>query len=130
VLATARKKSSILILIGICLLVALSSGGAYTIYVTHTIKSDASIINRLGIIRGSMQHLVKLEIGGLQDDELIHKIDSNIAEFDEKKLKLYDKNDEIKYALDGLSESWSQLKGLIYEYREKPQNGRNYNLSF
>lgn len=72
-----------LILITICILVILSSGGISTMYFTHTIKPDAEVINKLGVIRGSIQRLVKLELMKLENNELINFIDYNIAEFNE-----------------------------------------------
>ncbi|MFT9496971.1 GGDEF domain-containing protein [Anaerosolibacter sp.] len=112
-----RKRSSILIMIVIFLLVLLGSGGFYTIYLTHTIKTDAEITNKLGIIRGSLQRLSKLELAGIQDDELIQDIDLRINEFKENKIKLYDKKNEIQYALGDLCGTWTPLKESIYTYR-------------
>ncbi len=122
-----RKKSTILILIASCLLILLGTGGGYTMYLTHTIKTDAEIINKLGIIRGSIQRLVKIEMAGMNDEELMNNIDGYIAEFKEDKIKVYDKKDEIQGALDELGQSWTQLKDLIYVYREDP-TGTNQKL--
>ncbi|MFZ5968615.1 MAG: GGDEF domain-containing protein [Bacillota bacterium] len=73
-----------------------------------------------------MQRLVKLELAGIENNKLIDDIDSRIHEFNDNKIKLYDKNDEIHCALDDLCQSWNPLKESIYAYREDPstQNQR------
>ncbi|MTI49111.1 MAG: hypothetical protein FH761_14795 [Firmicutes bacterium] len=75
-MAALRKRSSTLTVIAICLLILLISGGLFTMHLTHTISSDAEIINKLGIIRGLIQRLVKLELVGVESNELIegHRI--------------------------------------------------------
>lgn len=96
---------------------SLSSGGIYTIYVTDTIRPDAETINRLGIIRGSIQRLVKLEAAGADSGGLMNTIDGEIDQFFNKKLNIYDEKDEIHLAIDDLSLSWDQLKSQIQKYR-------------
>ena len=63
-------KSSILIIISVCLLVLLITGGFYTMYLTYTIKTDAEVINKLGVIRGSVQRIVKLELAGIENQQV------------------------------------------------------------
>ncbi|MEL1136301.1 GGDEF domain-containing protein [Desulfitobacterium sp. THU1] len=119
-MGSKTTRSSILIIAVMCLIVLLSSGGIYTIYITHTIRSDAQIINKLGIIRGSLQRLVKLEAQGTERDDLIGDIDSRIQEFKDNKIVLYDDNHEINKAVDNLFQSWLQFKQKIYDYRSNP----------
>lgn len=113
-----KTKSSLMISVVILLMIALSSGGLYTIYVTNTIKPDAEMINKLGVIRGSIQRIVKLEAGGIVSDGLINAIDSDIREFYDKKIEVYDKNDEIHKSLHSLLQLWLQMKEQILAYRE------------
>jgi len=119
-LATIRKQSTILILIVVTLIVLLSSGGLYTMYVTHTIKTDASIVNKLGIIRGSIQRLSRWELTGQYDNELIDDINSRINEFRNHKITVHDNNNQIINALDELNNTWILLEESIYIYREDP----------
>lgn len=121
-------KSSKLIIIGICLIVLLCSGGILTIYITHTIKNDAEVVNKLGIIRGSIQRVVKLEVEGIESDDAIELIDSRIAEFSEEKIKIYDRRNEILQAIENLSQSWIELKEHIYGYREDPSSHHQQQL--
>lgn len=118
IVAGLRKKSTKLTLIVICLLVLLISGGFFTIYLTHTISSDAEIINKLGIIRGSMQRLVKVELAGIKSNELIEDIEYRIEEFNDNKINLYDKKREINNAIDDLNKTWGSLKESIVNFRE------------
>lgn len=122
-------KSSKLIIIGICLIILLCSGGLFTIYITHTIKNDAEVVNKLGIIRGSIQRVVKLELEGFESNDFVEIIDSRIAEFSEGKIKIYDSKNEILRAIENLSQSWMELKEHIYGYREDPSS-YHYELLF
>ncbi|WP_300302388.1 GGDEF domain-containing protein [Anaerosolibacter sp.] len=121
-MAAIRKRSSILTLITICLLILLSSGGFFTMYLTHTIKTDAEVINKLGIIRGSIQRLVKYELAGIESNELIEEIDSKINEFNGNKIRVYDKKGEIQYALGDLCQTWTPLKESIDDFRRSPSS--------
>ncbi|MFT9497917.1 GGDEF domain-containing protein [Anaerosolibacter sp.] len=121
-MAAIRKRSSILTLITICLLILLSSGGFFTMYLTHTIKTDAEVINKLGIIRGSIQRLVKYELVGIESNELIEEIDSKINEFKGNKIRIYDKKGEIHYALGDLCQTWTLLKESIDDLRGSPSS--------
>jgi len=127
-MATVNKRSSILIIITICLLILLSSGGIYTIYITYTIKPDAEIINKLGIIRGSIQRLVKLELSGHETGELLDSIDAIIIEFTRGDIKVHDQNGEIQNSLDNLYLSWLQLKEVRDSYKENPSIGNKQAL--
>lgn len=111
------RKSSQLIFITVCLLILLSNGGIYTIYVTKTISNDAEIVNKLGTIRGTVQRLVKLELNDVASDGLINDIDSTINQFADRKIKVYDQNDDILTSLHSLNQDWLTIKGLILNYR-------------
>ncbi len=117
-MAAIRRKSTILIIISICLIIVMSSGSFYTMFITHTIKSDAEIINKLGGIRGSIQRLVKLEVSGNLDDELINNIDSFFGYFTDKEIVVYDEQSNVMHAIDDLFVSWEELKAVIFHHRE------------
>lgn len=116
-MATIKRRSTILLLIVFSLLILIGSNGLYTMYLTHTIKADAEIINKLGIIRGSIQRLVKHEVQDIISDELIYNIDLRINEFSDNKINVYDTANEIYYSLEELNVSWNALKDAIYTYR-------------
>lgn len=126
-MAVIKRKSTVIILLVACLIVFLSSGGLNTIYLTRSIETDAEIINKLGIIRGSVQRLVKLEIAGTQDDDLIGNIDERIGEFRNNEIKVYDREKEIEVCLKNLYPAWGSLKESLYEFRDDPsQENRKY----
>lgn len=70
ILKVLRNKSSILTLATLCLLVLIIGGGFFTLYLTRSISTDAETINKLGVIRGSTQRLVKLELYGVDNKGL------------------------------------------------------------
>lgn len=126
-MTTIRKKSSLIIIITLCLFTLLGSGGFYTMYLTTIIEPDAETINKLGVIRGSIQRLIKLELHNKKNNELIYSIDSTINDFHMEKIKIYDSNNEIKNSLKDLKQEWTHLKQLIHIYRVNPTE-HNENL--
>lgn len=82
----------------------------------YKIENDAKAINELGIIRGSIQRLVKLELGGLKNKDLSANIDSLLDYYIE-----YDTNID-KVNLQELRSNWEQLKILLEDYRSNPSN--------
>lgn len=119
-MAAIRKKSSVIILITICLFILLSSGGFYTMYLTNIIEPDAQTINNLGVIRGSIQRLIKLELHGESNDTLIYSIDAAINAFQKEEITIYDDNNEIQNSLKDLKQEWIHLKQLVHIYRVNP----------
>ncbi|TCP98988.1 GGDEF domain-containing protein [Serpentinicella alkaliphila] len=115
-----KKRSTILTVVLFCLLILIGSNGLYTMYITHTIKADAEIINKLGIIRGSIQRSTQLELNGIQDDLLIGNINTIISDFQNNKYRVYDKNDELLLYLTQLEETWISLSEAMYTYRTNP----------
>lgn len=115
-----KRKSTVILFLVVCLIVFLSSGGMNTIYLTRSIESDAEIINKLGIIRGSVQRLVKLEIAGIEKDELINDIDHRVGEFRNNEIRVYDREKEIEVCLKSLYPAWESLKETLYEFRDDP----------
>ena len=115
-----RKKSSIMIIIVIILILLLSSGGFYTRYLNNKVKLDPQIINKLGIVRGSIQRLVKLELNNIKSDELIDTVNFVIKELRSNKIIIDDKNYELSKSLEELNFKWKELKTLIDKHRETP----------
>jgi len=109
-LRNLKDKSSILTIIAVLILALSLSGSLATIYITRTINSDAETINKLGIIRGSIQKLIKLEMCEVESDKLIEDIESRIDEFENNKAHTYDENEMIKNSIDELTSTWLLLK--------------------
>lgn len=96
-------------------------------YLTYTIKTDAEVINKLGVIRGSVQRIVKLELAGIENQQGVDLIDKNFTEFHENRVKVFDENQEIHNSLNDLYHSWRQLKMVREIYRDDP-SPENTNL--
>lgn len=82
---------------------------------------DARIINYSGIVRGGTQKLVKEELVGNADDEMIAYIDGIIYDLQtgEGEYNLVQNEDEVyQEQLDELKDTWESLKELIYSNRE------------
>lgn len=111
-------------LIGFFLLLSLVGG--ITLHSLIKIQSFGKLINYVGIVRGATQRLVKLELAGDQDDDMIEYLDGIFVELD---------TGEGPYGLialpdpayqDNLSKlegAWTNLKNNIYEVRKDPSKG-------
>lgn len=115
-----KKRSSVLFTYTIFLLFLMSLASFYSIYITSSISNDAMIINKLGIVRGSIQRAVKLELIDLNSDEMIKLVDLTIGEFASEKIKLFDKDNEVMKAIQSLEVSWEKVKTSIQGYRLSP----------
>lgn len=113
-----KNRSSVLFVFTIFLLLLMSAAGFYSIYVTSSISSDAMIINKLGIVRGSMQRIVKLELDNQKPDAIIANVDKTIEEFRAEKIKMFDNKNQVMDSIDSVMLSWEKLKNSIYEYRK------------
>ena len=75
-----RRKSSLMITVTIILLLFIGMSGLYSGYIAVILQDDAQIINKLGLIRGSVQRLVQLELVHIQDHDLIKQVDGLLDE--------------------------------------------------
>lgn len=97
------------------------------IHMVTNLQGDARVINYAGRARGSTQRLIKQELIGYRNDDLIEKLDSNLKELltgnGENNLKKLDD----KVYLDKLGrqiEVWDDLKKEIYTTRMDISNSR------
>lgn len=126
-----KRKSSTLTLISVLLLILIISGGFFVLYLTNTISLDAETINELGIVRGSSQRLVKLELAGVGNDKLIKNTKSKIDKFSQDEIKLYGSKEEIKKTKKtrkDLGIIWSDLEKAIFDYRDNPSTRNEESL--
>lgn len=111
--AVSRVLQSILISLLIVLVIIMM------IQIDH-LQGTARVINYAGLVRGATQRLVKLEITGSQNDELVQYLDDILTD-----LKYEDGNydlvsiDDINYQkkLDSLIRYWARLKRQIQKVR-------------
>lgn len=115
-----KRRASLIIIIAICLFILLCSSGFHTIYLTGIIEPDVQSINKLEILRGSIQRLVKLELNNGNNNTVLEGIDSAIDDFQMEQIKVYDNNNEMKDSLKDLKNIWIQLRQLIHIHRANP----------
>jgi len=111
-------------------------------FIFHTVKvleNNASIVNRMGVIRGSIQRITKLELSGNRNhytnlieetDQLIEETDQLIEETDQlieslledKKLVFFAK-DYTDFDIENIiiiQNKWHHLKKLLATYQANP----------
>lgn len=115
-----KKKSSILLTISIILIIVLGSTSLSIVSIVQTVENDAKNINDLGMIRGSIQRLVKLEISDVSEDDLISRIDSSINFFLDSKAENINDSDDMTNAIRRIADEWHQLTKAISAYRNNP----------
>lgn len=130
-MSVLKRKSSILTKLSVCLLILIIGGGSFIIYLSNILSLDAETINGLGIMRGSIQRLVKLELSGENNDKLIEDIQSRIDKFSRDEIKLYGGNEEsktMKESTEDLNIIWDDLEKSILDYRVNPSIEKEKNL--
>jgi diguanylate cyclase (GGDEF)-like protein len=86
----------------------------------NLIQGNAKVINYIGLIRGDTQRLVKEELYGVRDDELISQMDELLYSLQTGKGEYQDiklSDPQYQKALSAQIESWKKLKKEIYSYR-------------
>lgn len=100
------------------------------LFIFHTVKvleDDASVINHMGLVRGSIQRVAKLEVSG------IRSLYSNLIEDTDSLIENLLKNKKIIYFAEGYASfdieniqliqlEWQNLKILLTEYSKHPTN--------
>jgi methyl-accepting chemotaxis protein len=90
----------------------------------NALKDDTKVVNATGVVRGGSQRLVKLELAGTQDNELIAKIDSTLVGLikgDSAMGIAAADNKEFSAALTALQTAWNKLKSTAIAYRSNPK---------
>lgn len=106
-------------LISLFLLLFLFSG--VTIHTLLQSQTNGRLINYVGIVRGATQRLVKLELAGQPNDELIKYLDDIVLELEggEGKYGLPHPDDpSYQNNLAKLKMMWGQIKTEIVSYRD------------
>lgn len=122
-----KKKSNVLFVILLLIFLVLLFDIALRIYVTKKFSTDASTINNLGIIRGSIQRVVKNELNDNESNGLISKVNSKIEIYSKlnNKFLLSDTGD-FNRLFKILKKEWEEIKKIIKDYRNN-SNQENKN---
>ena len=94
----------------------------------YDLQGTARVINYAGLVRGSTQREIKLEITGTQNDELIQYLDDIISglRYQDGHYDLIRLKDEVyQEKLDVQSAYWEQLKEEIAVVRQKGYENTN-----
>ena len=92
------------------------------------LQGSARVINYAGLVRGATQREIKLEITGMQNDELIQYLDDIISglRYQDGHYDLIRLKDEAyQEKLDIQSAYWEQLKEEIAVVRQKGYENTN-----
>lgn len=96
------------------------------------IFGDAKVINYSGIVRGATQKLIKKELHGQQDDDLIVYLDDILYDLrtGEGNYNLEKMNDSVYQSqLDEMNRQWIEIKKEIYNVRNGKSKDELFRLS-
>jgi methyl-accepting chemotaxis protein len=105
--------------VGVLLVAASNLGIVYI----NSLTKDTRVVNYAGLVRGSSQRLIKLEISGQASDELVQRIDKILNGLidGDKELNLPPARDkDLSLKLQALNKSWKEIKDLILQARQVP----------
>lgn len=114
----SRKMISILLVVVLFII----CNGLFLLYQINSTQNDSKTINYLGIIRGSIQRISKLEISGIKADALIKKTDEIVYDFYNDKMQLKGEGVDLRNKIETLEEDWKGFKKLIYMSRRVNNN--------
>lgn len=101
----------------LCLLII----SGISVKMIHNISNYGTLINYVGIVRGASQRLVKLEMNGVEQDELIDYVDSILRELRTGEGKyglVLTRSEEYNGNLELLDIQWNIVLDKIQEVRE------------
>ncbi len=113
------RVSTRLVLIVLVLLAGAVINGITVYSVEREMASDTRTIDVIGVIRGSVQRIVKLETNGVRSPTAIAQLDGLIHSFPFRHNRLYFSGDEkdFRAAFGRFTRSWRDIKHLIVRYR-------------
>lgn len=123
------KKEYVFIII---LIVVYLFVGAWSFQTVRQLRGNARVVNYVGIVRGATQKLVKEELMGYPDDELITRLDSIIHELitGEGPYGLVVLDDRMFMEdMEDVFEAWEKLKTEIQAVRGGEDPDQLYRLS-
>ncbi len=108
-----------LLIIGVAIILVLSTS-MFSLFSIKTLHGNARVVNFVGIVRGATQKLVKEELMGYKDDQLIERLSNIVTELlngkgENNLVVLHDE----KYLenMSEVEEKWTSLKQEIYAVR-------------
>jgi len=115
--------SQYLKLLLIILILILTANGLFVFLYLDGSAQDTALINKLGIIRGTIQRYTKRELMGIPSTDLENQINSLLRETE--KARIFSLRKEgLNQARRNLAEAYSALELEIHSYRENRSDGR------
>ena len=111
---TARIGIGVLVSVLVVLIVGM-------MFLVSGIQGTARVVNYAGLVRGQTQRLVKMEIAGQTEDEMLRDVERFIDGLrnGDKELQLVKLNDApFQLKMEQLDSYFQTLKGEIYRVRE------------
>ncbi|NJM71657.1 MAG: chemotaxis protein [Scytonema sp. RU_4_4] len=105
-------------------LLVLGIGSVVSVYL-NAVASDSTVVNQAGLVRGATQRLVKLEMTGQANDDLIEKLDKKVNGLinGDQELGLPPATDpDFLLKLKQVEDAWKALKQTIIGVRQKPKD--------
>lgn len=104
---------------------AVFTGGITTFEALRTQEAafDGSTVNKVGIVNGATQRLVKLETQGQPSDQIITKIDqimNGLVNGDPELQLAKPKDPEFISRIETVETAWVQMKATVAQYRQNP----------
>lgn len=98
----------------------------------YRMQGNARVVNYTGIIRGATQRLVKQELNGDENDNLINGLDqilTGLATGDKEYGSIVLRSSEYRDIILVMLQRWEEIKEEIYKFRQNSSSDRLYTLS-
>ena len=112
--------------------IALLLAGVLSLESIHKMQGNARTVNYAGVVRGATQMLVKQEMNGQQNDELIEKLDGILeglqtgnGEYGLTKLE----DSDFQNQLEQIQADWKEMKKEISSVRNGSEQASLFELS-
>ena len=119
-------------LLPVLLVAAFALLSAVALFSLWRMEGNARVINYTGIVRGATQRLIKQELYGQQNDELIGKLDGilqGLAEGDEAQNLIAMADPAYQENLRQMRGEWQEIKQELQQVRAGKAPGQLYQLS-
>lgn len=119
-------------LLPVLLIAAFTLLSAVALFSLWRMEGNARVINYTGIVRGATQRLIKQELYGQQNDELIGKLDGilqGLAEGDEEQSLIAMADPVYQENLRQMRQEWREMKQELQQVRAGKAPGQLYQLS-
>ncbi len=115
------KDSTKILLVIVLSMAVLVYSSVYAVLFVRSFADDAQVVNMAGVIRGSVQRVVKLELAGQSSGAVVAEIDDLLAEFLREEFTIEaDGQGDFAARIRDLHSGWSRLKQVLDQYRDDP----------